>query len=120
MTLYVNKEKGYGVFNTAEINKEYRECKTLTEIYEAFKRACFAFINEYNKNNEIKLDTITIGEFRNALLYELGDEDCPSFDVPDYSKYEYLVKEENPEVGQHEGDCKNNQILVYSKERGMK
>lgn len=120
MTLYVNKEKGYGVFNTAEINKEYRECKTLTEIYEAFKRACFAFINEYNKNNEIKLDTITIGEFRNALLYELGDEDCPSFEVPDYSKYEYLVKEENPEVGQHEGDCKNNQILVYSKERGMK
>ena len=68
MTLYINKEEGYGVFNTIEINLNYRETEALEKIYNAFIRGINTFVNVYNENNpEYPLHTITVGQKRNVL-----------------------------------------------------
>ena len=125
MTFYVNKEKGYGVFNTAEVNIKYRDDEVIRKIYEAFIRGCNAFIEEYNKNNSISLDLITMGEYRNVIKYELGNIETDILDTPDYSDYAHYRSyigddgEHHRVVGQYGGDSKEGQILVYSKKGGI-
>ena len=53
MTIYVNREQGYAVFNTAEINVNYRPFKD--EICEAFLRGVNDFVIIYNSNNIIPI-----------------------------------------------------------------
>lgn len=121
MTIYVNKEQGYGVFNTAEVNLNYRDDEVIKKIYEAFMRGCNAFTEEYNKNNITPISVITMGEYRNVLKYELGNIETDILDTPNYSDYAYFVNrttkngENHDMVGQYDGDSKEGQILVYKK-----
>ena len=73
MTIYVNKEEGYAVFNTTEINAIYRDADSLDKIYKAFLRGTKAFVERYNENNDIPITIVSIGEYRNILKEHLGD-----------------------------------------------
>lgn len=111
MTLYVNRKEGYGVFNTAEIQYEYRGN---IDVYWAFMRGVQAFIEKYNQNNDHELEMITIGEYRNTLVEYLNNVEAPLLETPNYGRFGYYVGDVN--VGRYEGDSKKKQILVYKKE----
>lgn len=113
MTIYVNKEQGYAVFNTAEINTNYRSDKDLDGIYKAFMRGVNAFVNKYNENNNIPISTVSIGEYRNKIKDNLGNIESELLPTPDYSIYGYYAGYQN--VGTYNGDCKNKQILVLKR-----
>ena len=113
MTIYVNKEKGYAVFNTAEVNSIYHTDSNINEIYEAFMRGVNAFVDKYNENNAIPISLVSIGEYRNVIKYNLGNEEIKVLDTPNYSTYGYYVGEQS--VGTYDGDAKSKQILVLKK-----
>ena len=59
--LYISKEKGEVLFNCFEVNEDYRNKPMVTssgivnsadEIFDAFKRGIYSFINVYNKENK--------------------------------------------------------------------
>lgn len=83
-TMYVNKEKGYGVINDFELNEKYRNHESSSGrynveetseeeqdremIFKAFQRGLKAFIEQYNKQNPDKpLQQINIGMGYNRL-----------------------------------------------------
>ena len=110
MTIYVNREQGYAVFNTAEVNSKYHSGSDLNEIYEAFMRGVNRFVDEYNKNNIIPISIVSIGEYRNVIKYNLGNEETRILDTPNYSTYGYYAGGQS--VGTYDGDAKNKQLLV--------
>lgn len=113
MTIYVNREKGYAVFNTAEVNINYHNKNSLDGIYKAFMRGVNAFVNRYNKNNVIPISIVTIGEYRNNIKYNLGNIETELFETPNYSSYGYYVGDKS--IGTYDGDSKKKQILVLKK-----
>lgn len=113
MTIYVNKEKGYAVFNTVEVNINYQTSQDLNEIYEAFMRGVNAFVDKYNKNNVIPISTISIGEYRNVIKDNLGNIKSELLPTPNYSTYGYYAGEQI--VGTYDGDSKEHQILVLKR-----
>jgi hypothetical protein len=117
MTLYVNKEQGYAVFNTAEISLNYKK-EDYKDIYEAFYCGTLDFIKEYNKNNKIKIKKVSIGKNRNSLKDELEKHNKKIevlYETPDYSKYSYIIN--GKEYGKYPGDSSDGQILVYKKKK---
>lgn len=113
MTIYVNQELGYAVFNTAEIHTNYHSKEDLDGIYKAFMRGVDAFIHAYNQNNDIPISIISIGEHRNTIKDYLGNIETELLPTPNYSNYGYSV--DGKDFGTYNGDCKNKQILVYQK-----
>ena len=115
MTIYVNREQGYAVFNTAEVNSKYHSGSDLNEIYEAFMRGVNRFVDEYNKNNIIPISIVSIGEYRNVIKYNLGNEETRILDTPNYSTYGYYAGGQS--VGTYDGDAKNKQLLVLKRQK---
>jgi len=115
MTIYVNRQQGYAVFNTAEVNSKYHSESDLNEIYEAFMRGTNRFVDEYNKNNIIPIFIVTIGEYRNAIKYNLGNKETRLLDTPNYSTYGYYA--DGQSVGTYNGDAKNKQLLVLKRQK---
>jgi len=113
MTIYVNKEVGYAVFNTTEVSAMYRDSDSLERIYQAFLRGTKAFVERYNKNNDIPITIVSIGKYRNVLKEYLGDIETKLLPTPNYSSYGYYAGDKS--VGTYDGDCKNKQILVLKK-----
>ena len=111
MTIYVNKELGYAVFNTAEVHSDYRSEENLDEIYRSFMRGVNAFVNTYNKNNTIPISIVSIGEYRNQIKEHLGNVESELLPTPNYSAYGYYAGDKS--VGTYDGDSKEKQILVY-------
>lgn len=110
-TIYVNKEKGYAVFNNVESSINYRDDESLKKIYKAFMRGASTFINAYNKNNEIKINTISIGANRNTILRFLDEENHPFVNIQEaihYSRYSLLPSG-------YDGDWKSVQKLVLKR-----
>ena len=83
-TMYVNREKGYGVINDFELNNRYRHHESSSGrysveekdheeqekkmIFEAFKRGLKAFIKEYDKKNPDRpIQQINVGMGYNRL-----------------------------------------------------
>lgn len=112
MTLYVNKEKGYAVFNTTELNNLYSSEENKEKIYEAFLRGIESFVKEYNRNNIIPIKKVNIGEYRNVLTKYLGNEE-ELLKTPNYSAYGYYL--DNSFYGTYDGDDKRKQLLVIKK-----
>lgn len=76
-TLYVNQQQGYGVINGFEMKEYYQADNKRTDrilITNAFQRAVKDFAEEYDKENEIPLNKVTLGMRSNKLL-----EQCESF-----------------------------------------
>lgn len=111
MTIYVNRKQGYAVFNTAEINANYRKFKD--EICDAFLRGVNDFVSIYNSNNDIQIKTVSIGEYRNIIKDKLGNIKSTLYSTPNYSDYGYYFN--NQKIGTYNGDCKEKQILVLKK-----
>ena len=115
MTIYVNRQQGYAVFNTAEVNSKYHNESDINEIYEAFIRATNRFVDEYNKNNIIPIFIVTIGEYRNAIKDNLGNKETILLDTPNYSTYGYYA--DGQSVGSYNGDAKSKQLLVLKRQK---
>ena len=113
MTIYVNREQGYAVFNTAEVNVNYRSKDDLNGIYEAFMRGVNAFVDKYNENNVIPISIVSIGEYRNTIREQLGNIDTELLETPSYSTYGYNAGDQS--VGTYDGDAKGKQLLVLLK-----
>lgn len=112
-TLYVNRSGGYAVFNNIEASLEYRDNESLKKIYEAFMRGAKAFLETYNKNNELLIDEIMIGTSRNAINAYLSGSNHPDHQVMDCLSYgTYSPKELG---GTYNGDCHNSQRLVLKR-----
>lgn len=113
MTIYVNKGKGYAVFNTAEISLSYRHEIYLSMIHKAFLRGTEAFVEKYNDNNDIPITIVSIGEYRNSLKDYIGNTETNLLYTPNYSEYGYYAGSEM--VGTYDGDSKEKQLLVLKK-----
>lgn len=87
-TLYVNKEQGYGVFNTIEVN-ECIENNELKLIYEKFKKAAYDFAEKYNEENDVKLTQLNVGMSMNALAHFIRNNDTSGkiLKAIDFSEY---------------------------------
>lgn len=117
MTIYVNRKLGYAVYNTIEVNLNYRDDNMLYKIYKTFIKGTEAFYKKYNKNNDIPITTITVGKKLNVLLDILinnNHKEIKPLDVIDYSNYSYTL-EDNIRVGDYAGDARKEQILILSK-----
>ena len=76
-TIYVNKEKGYAVFNDIEMNRKYgNECEEDDEsnneqrikIYKTFKRGINDFVKRYNEiNSDVPITQVNVGWGYNRL-----------------------------------------------------
>ena len=87
-TIFVNKEKGYAVFNNVETSLNYRDKIELGKIYEAFLRGANAFVVAYNENHKsTPLHNISIGAYRNTILDYLTDAKHPVVDVQQALQY---------------------------------
>lgn len=110
MTIYVNRENGYAVFNTAEVHANYRSEEDLDKIYQAFMRGTKAFVDTYNGNHKVPISMVSIGEYRNNIKDNLGNIETKLLPTPNYSVYGYYVG--GKIVGTYDGDSKEKQILV--------
>lgn len=82
ITFYVNREKGYGVFNTVETSFNHKTPEELKKIYNAFMRGIKAFVDIYNYNNPDRpLTIVTIGTNRNTIIKELNENEHPDYEV---------------------------------------
>jgi len=114
VTIYVNKDDGYAVFNTIETSLNHRNNEEILKIYGAFMRGTKAFLDVYNINNPDKqLEKITIGTNRNTIakILEKRDKEHPFINIHkalEYGKYS------NRDSG-YAGDWKYGQRLVLKK-----
>lgn len=111
-SIYVNREKGYAIFNTVEISLNHRDEESLNFITEAYLRGVNAFFRTYNENNpDNVLKFITVGANRNALLKALNEKDYPT--VPPYAGINYSNYSESR--GTYPGDWQNKQKVLIKK-----
>ncbi len=108
-TLYINKEQGYGVFNTIEVN-ECLNSNELKLVYEKFKKAVYDFAEKYNEENEIKLIQINVGMSMNDLSYYIRNNDKKGkvLRAIDFSTY-------GKEGKKYMGDWNNEQYIVWKR-----
>lgn len=108
-TIYVNKEKGYAVFNNVETSFNYRSNEDLEKIYNAFLRGANAFLKTYNANNvEHPITNISVGENRNTILNYLTNNKHPNVDVQGALLYSNYALNDSG----YDGDWKQKQRLV--------
>ena len=78
-------------------------------------RATNRFVDEYNKNNIIPISIVSIGEYRNVIKNNLGNEETRLLDTPNYSAYGYYA--DGQSVGTYDGDDKSKQLLVLKRQK---
>lgn len=77
-TLYVNKRRGYGVFNTVEVSGRISE-EEKDLIYEKYKQAVRTFALEYNKRNPSSpIRRINVGMTNNDLSEIIINKNKPA------------------------------------------
>ena len=116
-TLYINRNRGYGVFNNieinnAKINKEYKEF-----IYIKFIEAINKFIEKYNnKNIDNPLKQINIGMNLNDLNDIIREKNHKSsirligIDFSDFGK----------QFQSYRGDWQNEQYVIWRNGKSKK
>lgn len=111
-TIYVNKKKGYAVFNNVETSLKHRDKTELIKIYKAFLRGAKAFFKTYNENHEDnQLQNISIGTNRNTILDCLTNDKHPKVDVQEALEYGTYVLNGSG----YNGDWEFEQRLVLKK-----
>ncbi len=66
-TIYVNPRRQYAVINNFIVKDKYRQGEKAQKVYNAIIRGINAFIEEYNKNNELPILDVTVGMANNKL-----------------------------------------------------
>lgn len=106
-TLYVNRKKGYGVFNNIEINQSITSSDTKYLIYLKYKEAIEQFVHKYNEKNKINpIRQINVGMNLNDLNNQIVENDIESKEILEslnFSKY----------GGTWNGDWKDNQYILW-------
>ena len=73
-TIFVNEEKGYAVCNNVEINIDLLGDKEkLKKIYDKFKQAISAFVEQYNATHDTPITQVAVGMNKNDLEPLLKD-----------------------------------------------
>lgn len=109
-TFYVNRDKGYGVFNNMEASLTLKD-DDLEKVYEAFMRGAKKFMEVYNQNNPIELTRLTIGAARNRINKQLENHEHEASEVLEgvsFSEYSFN------KLG-YNGDWRKAQRLVLAK-----
>lgn len=109
-TIYVNKEKGYAVFNTIEASFKIRSDEYSYPLYETFMEGCNAFVDEYNKNYTIPITAVSVGVKRNFIDDCFANNNHPiidSFATIPYSKY----KDDESGYGNYNGDSAKQRLV---------
>ena len=94
-TLYINREQGYGICNSFQVNNLASKSNIFSNdmIYQKLKQALFDFAHEYNKTYTPKLKIINVGMGMNDLAKQLEDYAVESenllkpFNFKEYSIY---------------------------------
>ncbi|MBQ8749734.1 MAG: leucine-rich repeat protein [Clostridia bacterium] len=89
-TLYINKEKCYGVFNNIEVNNVLVNEKQKADLLKCYKRGVQAFIDKYNQENPKQtLKKVNVGLHLNDLAPLLqNDKDNEMLVSVNYAKYD--------------------------------
>lgn len=122
-TLAVDRDCGYGIFNTVGISTDYRNDNSLEKIYEAFIEGTNSFIEAYNSNYPDKqISVINIGTNRNELLSCLDrhkHEETTPLPIINFGDYGFVYGHLNHHdelIGNYRGDAEK-QRRVYVKEK---
>ncbi|MBQ8424761.1 MAG: leucine-rich repeat domain-containing protein [Clostridia bacterium] len=114
-TLFINPEKGYGVFNNVEVSNFYNDLKS--DIYEKYILGIKDFVNHYNKQHPDKpINVITVGMHLNDLEPEIVRHHKKSkelYDSIDFSTYDL-------EGFGHPGDSSKSQYILWKNEETKK
>jgi len=110
-TIYVNKEEGYGLINSAECNNDL-SMEEKDEVYAKLKIAISDFAEEYNKENtNLPLKLVNIGMGINKLESQIR-EDCKKslkiLRAPTYASYG-----KNSQI--YNGDSDFEQYTIWEK-----
>lgn len=112
-TIYVNKEKGYAVFNNVESSLLYKDDEYKEKIYKAFIRGTEIFLKTYNENNPDKpITCISIGSNRNTILNYLTIKNNHP-EIPIQESLEFGLYSLNGSG--YSGDWKEKQRLVLKR-----
>lgn len=129
-TMYLNREKGYGVINDFELNEQYREDETRRVgvyegdesskyekqrdlIFQAYKRGIGAFVEQYDRENPNKpLKQINVGMGYNRLKSQVRKykKETSRLRVPeeygfeDAKKGQYVLYERTNDVMEKSGE----------------
>lgn len=107
-TIYLNREKGYAVFNDIELNRNYDKRakeKDFDEVVDAFLRGANAFVNEYNKNNPTQqLHVVTLGTGKNRVVQRIRER------LPKSEEIYKSIKFDGYRIGADSGE---EQFVVY-------
>jgi hypothetical protein len=115
-TLFINPEKGYGVFNNVEIYENTPKYQ-LPYIYEKYILGVKKFAEQYNlENPEKPLKILTVGMHLNDLSNEItkyNDESSILYPAINYSKY-------NLSGDGHIGDSARHQYKLWENSKEQK
>ena len=113
-TLYINRSKGYAVFNNIEMSNSAENMKNKKYVYEKYKEAIERFAKEYNKRNPSRpIKQINVGMSFNSLENQLRKNNQKSDEILtaiDFSEY----------GGSYKGDWQEEQYVIWSKENKRK
>lgn len=87
--LYINREMGYGVFNTIELSNSLQD-KDRKCVYDKFKNAIVDFVNKYNEiNKDNPLKQINVGMHSNKLgdIIRMYDEEGEILEGFNFASY---------------------------------
>ncbi len=107
-TVYINRDKGYAVFNNLELNRNYStraKKEDFDEVMSAFMRGAEAFVKTYNDNNKDNpLQVVTIGADKNKIIERIRER------LPKSAKIYPSIEFEGYKKG---GDSGKEQFVVY-------
>ena len=111
-TLYVNREKGYGLFNNVEVSRKVSSEDDRQLIYLQYIRAVNEFVKEYNKRNTVKLKQVNVGMGLNDLreLIEKNHRESNILKGIDFFAY-------GSKGLTYAGDWQNEQYTLYKEVR---
>lgn len=107
-TVYLNREKGYAVFNNLELNRNYAtraKSEDFDDVMNAFMRGAKSFVEVYNKENpDNELKIVTIGADKNKIIGQIRAR------LPKSAKNYPSIEFEGYKKG---GDSGSEQFVVY-------
>lgn len=124
-TLVIDRENGFGVYNTIGINSKYEDNDSLEKIYDTFIAGTEAFIKAYNTNYSSPITVVNIGTSYNSLISCFDNHnhaEVEALPIIDFSNYGFTYGEVHHDFilnGYYKGDAKT-QKSVLVKEKKMK
>jgi len=115
-TFFVNRQEGYGVFNTIQVSQNLPKSKR-KDIYTKFILGVNKFIEQYNKENPDKpLRQINVGMSLNDLTEYIEKNHIEAEELLESIRYSRYGSNGN----YYEGDCFRDQYIIWKEEKQKK